>query len=184
MFSVAARSGRQRDRQNFKDIAVWADAFLATDALRLAFSRGRRDRGQEGHERADGQDTAQSDGSMQSAIGHGSGSKAALPDQRCAGRRGYGSGLFAPGPPVSATAPILGRSWLMADQNERAARLLVRASYYATEGESRWWVLPTGLNKMTKEAVALAVDRGWMLYRGDAVRLTEAGQDLARGRSV
>jgi hypothetical protein len=40
----------------------------------------------------------------------------------------------------------------MAEQSERAARLLVRALYYATDGESRWWVLPTNLNEVTKEA--------------------------------
>jgi hypothetical protein len=61
----------------------------------------------------------------------------------------------------------------MAEQTERAARLLVRALYYATEGEPRWWVLPTNLNDTTKEAIAVAVDRGWMLDRGDSVCLTD-----------
>src|SRR4029453_11899450 len=36
-----------------------------------------------------------------------------------------------------------------------------RALHYATDGEPRWWVLPTKLNEVTKEAIALAVDRGW-----------------------
>ena len=67
----------------------------------------------------------------------------------------------------------------MADQNERFARLLVRALHRATDGERRWWMLPANLNDLTKEAVAVAVDRGWMLDRGDSVCLTEAGQDLA-----
>jgi hypothetical protein len=70
----------------------------------------------------------------------------------------------------------------MADQSERSARLLVRALYHATDGESRWWVLPPNLNDMTKEAIALAVDRGWMLDRGDSVCLTDAGRDLVKGR--
>jgi hypothetical protein len=70
----------------------------------------------------------------------------------------------------------------MADQSERSARLLVRALFYATDGEPRWWVLPTNLNDLTKEAIAVAVDRGWMLDRGDSVRLTDAGRDLAEGR--
>ena len=54
----------------------------------------------------------------------------------------------------------------MAKKSERAARLLVRALYYATEGEPRWWLLPTNLNDVTKEAIAVAVDRGWMLLEG------------------
>ena len=70
----------------------------------------------------------------------------------------------------------------MADQTERAARLLVRALYVATDGEPRWWVLPTNLNDVTKEAIAVAVDRGWMLDRGDSVCLTDAGRDLVRKR--
>jgi hypothetical protein len=66
----------------------------------------------------------------------------------------------------------------MSERSERTARLLVRALFYATDGEPRWWVLPTDLNDMTKEAIALAVDRGWMLYQGDSVCLTDAGRDL------
>ena len=60
----------------------------------------------------------------------------------------------------------------MAERSERAARLLVRALYYSTDGEPRWWVLPTKLNDATREAIAFAVDRGWMLDRGDSVCLT------------
>jgi hypothetical protein len=70
----------------------------------------------------------------------------------------------------------------MVDQSERFARLLVRALYHATDGERRWWVLPTKLNDLTKEAIAVAVDRGWMLDRGDSVCLTDAGRDLVEGR--
>ena len=70
----------------------------------------------------------------------------------------------------------------MADQSERSARLLVRALYHATDGERRWWVLPANLNDLTKEAIAVAVNRGWMLDRGDSVRLTDAGRDLVKGR--
>jgi hypothetical protein len=68
----------------------------------------------------------------------------------------------------------------MADQSEKSARLLVRALYYATDGEPRWWVLPAKLNDLTKEAIVVAVDRGWMLDRGDSVCLTDAGRDLVR----
>jgi hypothetical protein len=68
----------------------------------------------------------------------------------------------------------------MADPRERSARLLVRALHYATDGEARWWVLPTNLNNMTKDAIAVAVERGWMLDRGDSVCLTEAGRDLVK----
>ena len=70
----------------------------------------------------------------------------------------------------------------MVDQNERFARLLVRALYYATDGERRWWILPTELNDLTKEAIAVAVARGWMLDRGDSVCLTDAGRDLIENR--
>jgi hypothetical protein len=66
----------------------------------------------------------------------------------------------------------------MVNQNERVARLLVRALYNATEGEPHWRVVPR-LHDLT-EAVAVAVDRGWLLDRGDSVRLTDAGRDLAR----
>jgi hypothetical protein len=66
----------------------------------------------------------------------------------------------------------------MAEESEKAARLLMRALYRATNGERRWWVLPTNLNDLTKEAIAVAVARGWMLCRGDSVRLTDAGRDL------
>jgi hypothetical protein len=41
-------------------------------------------------------------------------------------------------------------------------------------------VLPTKLNDLTKEAIAVAVDRGWMLDRGDSACLTDAGRDLAK----
>ena len=70
----------------------------------------------------------------------------------------------------------------MVDQSERAARILVRALYYATEGEPRWWVLPTELNDLTKEAIAVAVAQGWMLDRGGSVCLTDAGRDLVKNR--
>ena len=66
----------------------------------------------------------------------------------------------------------------MVDQSERSARFLVRALHAATDGEPRWWVLPANLNEVTKEAIAVAVNRGWMLDRGDSVRLTDAGRKL------
>ena len=67
----------------------------------------------------------------------------------------------------------------MADESERSARLLVRALYYA-DGEPRWWMLPSNLNDLTKEAITLVVGRGWMLDRGDSVCLTDAGRDLVK----
>ena len=67
----------------------------------------------------------------------------------------------------------------MVDQNERFARLLVRSLHRATDGELSWWVLPARLSDVTKEAIAVAVDRGWILDRGDSVCLTNAGRDLA-----
>ena len=70
----------------------------------------------------------------------------------------------------------------MVDHSERSARLLVRELHAATDGERRWWVLPANLNDPTKEAIAVAVDRGWMLDRGDSVLLTEAGRKLVEGR--
>ena len=68
----------------------------------------------------------------------------------------------------------------MAEESERAARLLVRALYYATDGERRGWVLPANLNDLTKEAIAVAVNRGWMIDRGDSVCLTDAGRNLVK----
>ena len=68
----------------------------------------------------------------------------------------------------------------MGNQREAFARLLVRALYYVTDGQSRWWVLPTDLNDVTSEAVALAIDRGWMLVSGDSICLTDSGRDLIK----
>lgn len=68
----------------------------------------------------------------------------------------------------------------MGDQKETFGRHLVRALYYATNGEPRWWVLPTDLNAVTKDAVAFAVDRGWMLVSGDSICLTDSGRDLIK----
>ena len=67
------------------ELAGLAYALLAADAVRLASFRGRHDRGQEGHERANDQDSTQGDGSMQSAIGHGSGAVFArrLANKKC-----------------------------------------------------------------------------------------------------
>ena len=64
----------------------------------------------------------------------------------------------------------------MADPNERSARLLVRALHYATDGAPRWWMLPSNLNDATREALAFAVSKGWLLQRGDSVYLTDAGR--------
>ena len=52
--------------------------------------------------------------------------------------------------------------------------------YNATEGEPVWRVVPR-LHDLT-EAIAVAVDRGWLLDRGDSVCLTETGRDLVKGR--
>ena len=50
------------------------------------------------------------------------------------------------------------------------------------DGEPRWWVLPADLNDITKQAIAAAVSRGWMLERGDSVCLTDAGRKLVESR--
>jgi hypothetical protein len=68
----------------------------------------------------------------------------------------------------------------MVNASERSACLLVRALYYATDGKPRWWVLPTNVNDLTKEAIAVAVARGWIVERGDSVCLTGAGRELVR----
>ena len=54
--------------------------------------------------------------------------------------------------------------------------------YRATDGECRWWGVPTKLNNLTNEAIAYAVDRGWVVLKDNRVCLTDAGQDLAEGR--
>ena len=80
-----------------------------------------------------------------------------------------------------ATAGTRRRNWSMGDQSETFARHLVRALYYATDGRARWWLLPANLNDVTNEALAVAVERGWMLMdRGHSVCLTDAGRDLVR----
>jgi hypothetical protein len=84
--------------------------------------------------------------------------------------------ILRPGPCKSPQPPGAGAVEFMADQTEMAARLQVWAMYRATDAEYRWWDLPTKLNDLTKDAIAVAVDRGWMLDRGDTVCLTDAGQ--------
>ena len=71
----------------------------------------------------------------------------------------------------------------MVDQTEAFARHLLRALYYATDGRPCWWSLPPNLNDVTKDAIAHAVDRGWMLLEGNhSVYLTEAGRDVVEAR--
>jgi len=60
----------------------------------------------------------------------------------------------------------------MADQTERAARLLVCALHYATDACAR-----PRLHDLT-EVIAVAVARGWLAADGDSVCLTDAGRDL------
>jgi hypothetical protein len=66
----------------------------------------------------------------------------------------------------------------MVEHIEKGAHLLVGALSHATGGKPRWWKLPTEMSDMTKETMALAVDRGWMLHSGDSVCLTDAGREL------
>jgi hypothetical protein len=70
----------------------------------------------------------------------------------------------------------------MAKKSERSARFLVQALYQAMDGEPPWWALPANLNDITKQDIAAAVSRGWLLERGDSVCLTDAGRDLVEGR--
>jgi hypothetical protein len=51
----------------------------------------------------------------------------------------------------------------MVDQTETFARYLVRALCNATDGKPYWCSLPKNLNDATKGAIALSIDRGWML---------------------
>lgn len=69
----------------------------------------------------------------------------------------------------------------MVEQSERYARLLVRALYEATRGESSWWYLSGELRDFTKEAIAVAVDRGWVVLDRGEGGLTDSGRDVARG---
>jgi hypothetical protein len=70
----------------------------------------------------------------------------------------------------------------MADQSERTARLLVRALYYATDGEPRLVGIAGQPEWPNEGGYRVAVDRGWMVDRGDSVCLTEAGQDLVKNQ--
>jgi hypothetical protein len=46
-------------------------------------------------------------------------------------------------------------------------------------------MLPSSLNDLTREALAFAVSKGWLLQRGDSVCLTDAGQKaLPRPRNA
>ena len=71
----------------------------------------------------------------------------------------------------------------MIDQTETFARALVRALYYATDGKPCWWSLPKDLNDVARDAIARAVDRGWMLVEGhhNSVCRTDAGRELVEG---
>lgn len=66
----------------------------------------------------------------------------------------------------------------MVERVERHARALVRAVYFATDGKPSWWSLPNELNDVTKEAIAFAVDRGWMVLEGRSICLTDEGRKL------
>jgi hypothetical protein len=72
----------------------------------------------------------------------------------------------------------------MVDQTKAFARHLVRALYYAMDGKPCWWSLPKDMNEPTKDAIARAVDRGWILLEGhhNSVCLTDAGRDLVKNR--
>ena len=63
----------------------------------------------------------------------------------------------------------------MVDQTKTFARHLVRALYYATDGQSSWWILPRDLNDVTRLALDYAVERGWLLMMdGYSVCRTDA----------
>jgi hypothetical protein len=71
-------------------------------------------------------------------------------------------------------------NWFMVDQAKTFARHLVRALYYATDGKSIWWSLPSDLNEVNRLAVVYAVERGWMLCDDHRVCLTDAGRTMIR----
>lgn len=70
----------------------------------------------------------------------------------------------------------------MATEIEKTARHLVRALYNATDGRPQQWRMLAGFAGMpeAKDAVQLAVDRGWMLIvDGHSICLTDEGRRLA-----
>jgi hypothetical protein len=75
----------------------------------------------------------------------------------------------------------------MVDQTETFTRHLVRALCGARVGKRFWFSLPKKKHDATKGAIALAVDRRWMLLEGhhNNFCLTDAGRDLVRhGRRI
>lgn len=70
----------------------------------------------------------------------------------------------------------------MATEIEKTARHLVRALYTATEGRPQQWRMLAGFMSLpeARDAVQLAVDRGWMLVEGShSICLTDEGRRLA-----
>ena len=70
------------------------------------------------------------------------------------------------------------RNWPVDNKNERMARRLVSALYFATDGETGWRGLPRLHDQ--SEAIAFAVARGWVVDCRDRFYLTEAGRNLVR----
>lgn len=74
-----------------------------------------------------------------------------------------------------------GAMQLMPSDMEKLARLLVRALYVATNGQPERWLTPAQVNNSTAQAIALAIDRGWMQTNDDLnVCLTDAGRVLVK----
>ena len=61
---------------------------------------------------------------------------------------------------------------------EAVARDIVLSLYYAADGRPRWWPIPTEMQALEREALELALSRGWLIAHGRFVCLTKVGLDL------
>jgi Mn-dependent DtxR family transcriptional regulator len=65
-------------------------------------------------------------------------------------------------------------------ETEAMALALIRILHEATDGDSMQWRTIRRLDGATDDAVALAVERGWLQHDDSGqVALTEAGRELA-----
>jgi hypothetical protein len=61
---------------------------------------------------------------------------------------------------------------------EAFARDLVLTLYCAADGQEHWWPLPACMKALEREALDLAVARGWLVSDGRYVCLSSAGLDI------
>jgi hypothetical protein len=68
----------------------------------------------------------------------------------------------------------------MADDTEAMAMAIIRLMHEATDGEAMQWRTLRRIDVDTDAAVALAVQRGWVLFDdGRGIALTDLGCQLA-----